>query len=406
MWHGQRRGGAVLGAAVAAIAVMAGCPGIEYVTWVKTYGAEGVDELPGLTRTHDGGFLLGGTTESAGAGGRDFYIVKTDNLGNEVWSNTFGGILREDGEPVLDTSDGGYLIAGFTTTFGAGDTDMYLVKTDAAGNKDWSRTYGGPEGEKVFDIESAFDGGFALGGYTESFGAGQTDMYLVKTNRKCRVQWSKTYGWATDERAYGMDQCAAGGYFLAGNSIRADAVHMDIYVVRTDVDGVEIWGETYDAGGSATASAVTETSNGGCLVTGRTYDYDVGEYDIYVIKLEADGDTEWSRILGGAYDDRAYAGHETADGGYIVVGTSEDRTCTKNDMYIAKLNAVGAPVWSTKIGGSENDTPFNVLELPEGGYVIAGSTESFGAGSSDGILVKITPSGRAPSSYELEHATF
>jgi hypothetical protein len=150
--------------------------------WNKTYGGTDTDYGYSVVQTSDGGYAITGYTYSFGAGGTDVYLVKTDANGNIQWSKTYGGTDTDVGYSVVQTSDGGYAIAGYTLSFGAGGSDVYLVKTDSLGNMVWSKTFGGTGADHAYSVVQTADGGYAITGYTYSFGAGGYDVYLVKTD--------------------------------------------------------------------------------------------------------------------------------------------------------------------------------------------------------------------------------
>ena len=210
---------------------------IVKVGWSKTYGGAGSENAKSVIQASDGGYLLGGITESFGAGNGDMYFVKTDASGNEEWSKTFGGASSENAKSVIQASDGGYLLGGFTYSFGNGESDIYLVKTDASGNEEWSNTLGGTRSEFANSILETSDGGYLLGGYTDSFGAGTDDFYLVKTDAIGNEEWSKTFGGTSTDIAYSLIQTSDGGYLLGGYTDSFGNGSQDMYLVKTDSEG-------------------------------------------------------------------------------------------------------------------------------------------------------------------------
>ena len=150
--------------------------------WNQTYGGASFDGAYALVETSDGGFALTGSTDSFGAGNADFWLVKTDASGNMEWNQTYGGAENDGAYALVETSDGGFALTGFTDSFGAGDVDFWLVKTDGSGNVEWNQTYGGASFDGAYALVETSDGGFALTGETDSFGAGDTDFWLVKTD--------------------------------------------------------------------------------------------------------------------------------------------------------------------------------------------------------------------------------
>jgi len=207
--------------------------------WNKTYGGTNVDFARSVVQTSDGGYAMGGYTNSFGAGGYDVYLVKTDSSGNLVWQKTYGGAGGDYGFSVVQTSDGGYAIAGFTTSFGAGSGDVYLVKAYSDGGLLWQKTYGGTATDYGLSIVQTSDDGFAIAGYTGSFGAGNNDVYLVKTDPTGNQLWQKTYGFGGfgDDEGYSVVRTSDGGFAIAGFTNNVGAGSYDVYLVKTDVSG-------------------------------------------------------------------------------------------------------------------------------------------------------------------------
>jgi len=185
-------------------------------SWSRTFGGSENDWGYSVQQTSDGGYILFGTTESYGAGDYDFWLIKTDAQGNKEWERTFGGSDWDWGTSVQQTRDGGYILLGGTWSYGAGDYDFWLIKTDSQGNKQWERTFGGSDWDWGISVQQASDGGYILLGYTESYGAGSADFWLIKTDSQGNKQWAKTFGGSEDDQGYSVQQASDGGYILLG----------------------------------------------------------------------------------------------------------------------------------------------------------------------------------------------
>jgi len=197
-----------------------------------------------VVQTSDGGYAMEGVTTSFGAGGRDGWLVKTDAAGNMQWNRTYGGTGTDFDYRLIRTADGGYAMAGYTNSFGAGGMDCWLVKTDALGNMQWNQTYGGTGDDYGSRVLQTADGGYAMIGYTNSFGAGGQDFYVVKTDAAGNTQWNQTYGGTGNEQGEMVIQTIDGGYAMAGNTYSFGAGGQDFYVVKTDELGVIPEGST------------------------------------------------------------------------------------------------------------------------------------------------------------------
>ena len=205
--------------------------------WQKTYGGSNLDWASSIQQTTDGGYIVAGWTESFGAGNMDFYIIKLDSNGNKVWEKTYGGSENDVAYSIQQTSDGGYIVAGGTYSFGAGSADFYIIKLDSNGNKVWGKTYGGSNDEWARSIQQTTDGGYIVAGTTYSFGAGYDDFYIIKLDSNGDKVWEKTYGGSSYDEAYSIQQTSDGGYIVAGGTSSFGAGSADFYIIKTDSEG-------------------------------------------------------------------------------------------------------------------------------------------------------------------------
>jgi len=256
----------------------------------KAIGGPESEEGHSLIQTSDGGYAIAGYTKSFGAGYRDVYVVKLDAKGNLQWTKTIGGPGTEEGRSLIQTSDGGYAIAGYTESFGAGDEDVYVVKLDANGNLQWTKTIGGPEPEEGSSLIQTSDGGYAIAGFTISFCAGGNDVYVVKLDAHGNLQWTKTIGGSAVEGSSSLIQTSDGGYAIAGLTNSFGAGDYDVYVVKLDAKGNLQWTKTIGGPGGDWGHSLIQTSDGGYVIAGSTSSFGAGGADVYVIKLDKNGD--------------------------------------------------------------------------------------------------------------------
>lgn len=215
--------------------------------WSRTFGGSNVDYCYDVRQTTDGGYVLAGFTDSFASGSYDFYLVKTNANGDSLWSRMFGGGSDDRCQAVQQTTDGDYVLAGRTDSFGAGSYDFYLVKTDANGNSLWSRTFGGSSFDYCYGVQQTLDGGYVLAGWTYSFGAGG-NFWLVKTNADGDSMWSQTFGGDNSDACWSVQQTAEGGYILAGCTSSFGVYSWDFWLVKTDSNGDSLWSRTYGGG--------------------------------------------------------------------------------------------------------------------------------------------------------------
>jgi len=355
--------------------------------WTRTYGGSDADYGYGVQQTSDGGYIIAGETASFGAGSYDIYLVKTDANGDTLWIRTYGGSGSDEARSVQQTTDGGYIIAGSTTSFGAGRSDVYLVKTDANGNTLWTRAYGGSNYDEAMFVQETTDGGYIIAGSTRSFGAGGWDVYLLKTDANGDTLWTRTYGGSDYDDGWSGQQTADGGYIIAG-ATESFGAGGDVYLVKTDANGDTLWTRTYGGSSWEVGSSLQQTADGGYVIGGCTDSFGAGG-DVYLVKTNANGNTLWTRAYGGADFEEATCVRQTTDGGYIVAAYTSSFGAGGDDVYLVKTDANGDTLWTRTYGGSDTDWGYSVQQTSDGRYIVAGYTESFGAGSRDVWLLKL-----------------
>ena len=308
--------------------------------WTKTYGNVGYDEAQNIVQTSDGGFIMTGQTDNINFAG-DVYLVKTDASGVVAWSTAFGGAGTADfGYCVRQTSDGGYIVFGLTASAGAGGRDMLLVKTNSSGAVQWSKTYGGASDDEGRTVEETADGGFILAGFTQSYSNGY-QAYVVKTNSSGVVTWSKNFGGGGLELGYSIKQTSDVGYILAGYTDSYGAGGRDVLLMKLTSAGAISWSKTYGGSGDDYGLNVKITSDGGFAIAGRTASNGDADGDYFLVKTSSTGTHEWSKAYGGANVDQAGNMIQTADGGYLLTGYTTSFGAGIRDAYLVKTDANG-----------------------------------------------------------------
>jgi hypothetical protein len=355
--------------------------------WTRTYGGGFSESGSSVEQTSDGGYIIAGYKEYVAD--YDVYLIKTDASGDTVWTRTYGGTSPEFGNSVEQTSDGGYIIAGSTGSFGAGDFDAYLVKTDASGDTVWTRAYGGTGQDHGVSVQQTTDGGYIIAGHTESFGAGDFDAYLIKTDAGGDTVWTRTYGGTGCEYGNSVEQTSDGGYIIAGDTDSFGAGSWDVYLTKTDASGDTVWTRTYGGTGEDRGYSVQQTSDGGYIVAGETTSFGADSIDVCLMKTDACGDTVWTRTYGGASAEGGHSVEQTSDGGYIIAGYTFSFGAGNADVYLIRADASGDTVWTRTYGGTGSDSGYSVQQTSAGKYIIAGDTGSFGAGFYDVYLIRV-----------------
>jgi uncharacterized delta-60 repeat protein len=363
-------------------------------TWARTYGGASKDEAASIQQTSDGGFIVAGWTASFGASIVDSWVLKLDTNGNVTWQKTYGSSSHEYAWSIHETSDGGFIVAGSTNSYGAGRDDYWVLKLDASGNVIWQKTYGGSSHEYAQSIQETSDGGFIVAGYTYSYGAGEKDILVLKLDATGNAVWQKTYGGSDYDSANSIQQTSDGGFIVAGGTYSYGAGEKDIWVLRLNATGNVIWQKTYGGSAWEFGHSIQETSDGGFIVAGDIGFPGGGPSDYWVLKLDANGNVIWQKNYGGFDLDEPYSIQETSDGGFIVAGRTVDGS--NFDYRVLRLDANGNVIWQKTYGGSGWDLGNSIQQTSDGGFIVAGYTESYGAGGADYWVLKLDANGDIP----------
>jgi hypothetical protein len=380
-------------------------------TWNKTYG---LGHVASSNQTEDGGYILLGNIDY------DVKLIKTDFAGNEQWNKTYGGIDHDSAVDVKQATDGGYIFIGRTSSYGAagsvqsnydnGDSDnVWLVKTDSDGNELWNRTFGGSDLDAGSSVQQSKDGGYILLGVTYSYGAGNLDAWLIKTDSNGTELWNRTFGgpyydWGNSLLITKDDGYIIGGVFDSQNS------DDDVWLIRTDSNGTELWNRTFGGSQSDWGASVQQTNDDGYVIVGDTKSVGTNNAsrNIWLIRTDSIGVELWNKTIPVcritlpnipmSFEGVAGVVQQTADGGYILLGTNNfckipiygdwsDKTGSNvtdvgmttrllrfNDAWLIKTDSNGNRLWDKTFGGPGNDYGASIYQAGNGTYVIAGST--------------------------------
>jgi len=378
--------------------------------WNRTYG---LGHVASSNQTSDGGYIILGNIDY------DVKLIKTDSAGNEQWNKTYGGIDRDSAEDVKQGTDGGYIFIGRTSSYGAaasvqsiyenGDSDnVWLVKTDSEGNELWNRTFGGSDLDSGSSVQQSKDGGYILLGVTYSYGAGNLDAWLIKTDFNGTELWNRTFGGPGYDWGNSLLITKDDGYIIGGvlDSRNSD---YDVWLIKTDSKGTELWNRTFGGPQSDWGESVQQTNDDGYVIVGDTESFGTNNasHNIWLIRTDSMGVELWNKTIPVckitlpnipmSFEGGAGVVQQTTDGGYIILGTNNpcrmpiysdllNRTGSNvtgmrmirllrfRDAWLIKTDSNGNKLWDKTMGGSGNDYGTSIYQAGDGTYVIAGST--------------------------------
>lgn len=391
------------------ICALAQVPAIQ---WQKSFGGSNYDNAACIKQTSDGGYIVAGSTESVNGdvtmnhGLKDCWVVKLNGSGILQWQKSFGGTSDDVANSISQTSDGGFILAGYSysnngdMTANHGSEDFWVAKLDASGSLQWQKSLGGTSSDIAKSVIQTPDGGYLVAGTTYSndndvSGAhGSSDGWLVKLDTSGVVQWQKAVGGTVNDRANYIQNTSDGGYVMAGSTFSNDGDvsvnhgSNDSWIVKLSVSGAIQWQKTLGGTNAEEANSIEQTTDGGYVLGNYSYsnDGDVmgnhGSSDCWVVKTDSNAVIEWQKSLGGSGDDIANTVQQTTDGGFIMIGNtvSNNQEVSGNhglyDVWIIMFSQSGVVQWLKTLGGTGVDFAANILQTTDGGYALTAYTGS------------------------------
>jgi hypothetical protein len=365
--------------------------------WETTFGGTLYETGNSVQQTTDGGYIITGHTESFGNGDYDVYLIKTDVDGVEQWNQTFGGTEADYSSSVQQTTDGGYIITGNTNSFG-NDRYVYLIKTDVNGVEQWNQTFGVYSASGHY-VQQTTDGGYIITGMILYTMNGDYDTYLIKTDGNGIQQWSQTFG--TGRAGLSVQQTSDGGYIIAGQTQSLGNINYDIHIIKTDGNGIQQWSQTFGGTGIDEAVEIKQTTDGGYIIIGSTSAVGIADNDVYLIKTDGYGIEQWNQTFGGLNQDYGRSVKQTSDGGYIIAGQTQSFGNTNYSVYLIKTDVNGIEQWSQTSVDTNSTMGRSVQQTTDGGYIITGLINYFGNDNIDIYLMKTDENGNVTSTFNI-----
>lgn len=384
---------------------------IPSIQWQKSFGGSNNETAKSIVQTPDGGYITAGFSKSSDGnatinqGDNDFWVVKMDALGTFQWQKSLGGSGDDQANSICTTSDGGYVVAGFTNssngdiTLNKGSSDYWIVKLNALGNIVWQKTYGGQAQDIATSVKQTTDGGYIVTGYSSSSNGditgnhGQTDYWVVKLDSSGNLQWQKALGGTNNERAFEIQQTSDGGYIVSGDTYSSNSGDVssaafgsrDFWIVKLGSTGNITWEKRFGGYGEDNAYSINQTSDSGYIISGTTtsingnISFNNGQGDFWIIKLDALGNLQWEKALGSVTYDQAYSVKQTPDGNYIATGylssntgVAESEPLASTQYWVVKLDTLGNLLWHKSYGGNGNEAAYSIISTTDGGLAVAG----------------------------------
>ena len=380
--------------------------------WKETYGGSLDEQVRSIQQTMDGGFIVIGFTKSNdfdvsdNNGESDIWILKLDSFGNIEWKKSYGGSSFDDGYSIQQTTDGGFVVSGrsfsddFDVSGNNGESDIWILKLDNVGNLEWEKNFGGSLSEEAHSIQQTIDGGFIIAAqsFSDDFDVsgnnGESDIWILKLKNSGSLEWEKTFGSSSWDYASSIQQTTDGGFILTGQSsandfdVSGNYGEGDIWILKLDNVGNLEWEKNFGGSLNEESRSIQQTADGGFVIAGYSFsnDFDVsnnnGLNDIWILKLDKAGNLEWEKNYGGSLFDEGYSIQQTTDGGFVVAGAafSDNFDVGDNnglsDIWVLKLDNSGNLEWEKNYGGSSFDYPQSIQLTTDGGFIIAGHTQS------------------------------
>jgi len=367
---------------------------ITQTQFLKTFGGNLTDVGRALTTTPTGEIVMVGETTSFGAGLEDVLVAKFFTNGSLAWVRILGGSGNDFGNAITTTPTGDIVLVGYTWSFGAGNADVFVAKLFGNGSLVWARTLGGSNTDVGNALTTTVTDEIVVVGYTWNFGAGSRDVLVTKLFANGTLAWARTLGGNTSDIAIALTTPTTGEIVVTGYAASFGAGSRDVLVTKLFANGTLAWARTLGGSNTDVGWALTTTPTAEIVVAGYTDSFGAGSNNVLVAKLLTNGTLAWARTLGGSGNDRGYALTTMPTGEIVVAGDTDSFGAGDRDVLVAKFLANGTLAWARTLGGSSDDRGYALRTTSSGEIVVAGQTGSFGL--EDVLLAKLDANGMVP----------
>jgi hypothetical protein len=372
--------------------LIAGSISAQTNTFIKILGGSNTDVAYDIINAHNGGYIVTGSTKSYGngVGIYDAWTIRIKANGDTLWTKTYGGGSTDKAFNIKKTTDGGYVQTGFYSNW---SYDVFALKTDSSGNKIWQKAHGYKGYDYGNEIIQTNDGLFAITGFKNDTLTGIDHLYLLKLKSNGDTLWTKKYTGTTISDGSGIIQMPDSGFIISGSVSGIGNGASDVYLLRVDKNGAKLWEKTFGGAGYDWGRKIIQTQDSGFAIIGLTNSFGQGDYDVYLIKTDINGNLIWEKTFGNSKYDQGYSIKETSDKGFVITGSTESYGSGKSDVYLIRTDSTGNKIWQKTFGGSGYEIAYSVELTPDNGIITAGYTNSYGAGKEDFYIVKTDENG-------------
>lgn len=364
-------------------------PELYHAIWEKMYGGEDNDIAYGIVALEEGESAIVGTCRSFNAQYTDICVTRMDAQGEILWRLLLGGAKQDEGKAITRAADGTLMVLGTTKSLAKNyDRDLYVAKVSLEGKLIWEEGIGGERDEFAGGIAGTDDGGTLIVGDSESFGNNYRDIYIVKLSKEGKVVSSRTIGGEKEDSAKALTRTKDGSMVMVGHREVQSSGNKDFFVMKLDQNGQKIWAKTYGGEYADTLAGVTASIDGGIVATGKTRSYGSEQTDLSVMKFDAAGELIWHKIYGFKYYEYGNAVTGTVDGGFMIAGGTNTLGEGGHSVYILALDKTGKLVWSHVYGDREKDAAHGIARMSDGSIIVAGESDSYSR-STNFYMIKV-----------------